>query len=38
LAPRQLTDDVKKVSEAVRSAGGEPIVVSVGAEGVRREG
>jgi len=32
-----LTDDVEKVSEAIRSAGGEPIVVSVGAEGVRRD-
>lgn len=32
-----LTDDVRKVSEAIRSAGGDPIVVTVGAEGVRRE-
>lgn len=32
-----LTDDVRKASEAIRSAGGEPIAVTVGVEGVKRE-
>jgi len=32
-----LTDDVKSTAEAIRRSGGEPIVVKVGSEGVRRE-
>ncbi len=32
-----LTDDVGSVAEAIRNSGGEPIVVRVGSEGVRRE-
>jgi len=32
-----LTDDVDKVVEAIKKAGGEPIVVDVGCEGVRLE-
>lgn len=32
-----LTDDVKSAAEAIRRAGGEPIMVKVGSEGVRRE-
>lgn len=33
-----LTDEPRKVSEAIRGAGGEPIVVDLGCEGVRLEG
>jgi len=32
-----LTDDVESAAGAIRRAGGEPIVVKVGSEGVRRE-
>lgn len=32
-----LTDDVKATAEAIRRSGGEPIIVKVGSEGVRRE-
>ncbi|MBN1678567.1 MAG: mevalonate kinase [Candidatus Thermoplasmatota archaeon] len=32
-----LTDDVGSVAEAIRNSGGEPIIVKVGSEGVRRE-
>lgn len=32
-----LTDDPEKISKAIREAGGEPIVVEVGCEGVRVE-
>lgn len=32
-----LTDDVRGAADAIRRAGGEPIVVRVGGEGVRRE-
>jgi hypothetical protein len=32
-----LTDDPKVTSEAIRKAGGEPITVRVGAQGVRVE-